>query len=86
MSHAKRIEYQLEDRASIEDLGRTERIVPRPAPIGAAVVGYGYWGPNLARNLEERGEFSLEFLCDRDHDAACEVLCTASRRCAPRPI
>ena len=57
---------QLEDRASIDELGRTERIVPRPAPIGAAVVGHGYWGPNLARNLEERGEFSLEFLCDRD--------------------
>jgi predicted dehydrogenase len=57
---------QLEDTASIEDLGRTERIVPRPAPIGAAVVGHGYWGPNLARNLEERGEFSLQFLCDRD--------------------
>ncbi len=42
------------------------RIVPRPAPIGAAVVGCGYWGPNLARNLEERPEFDLEFLCDRD--------------------
>jgi predicted dehydrogenase len=57
---------QLEDTASIEGLGRTERIVPRPSPIGAAVIGYGYWGPNLARNLDERPEFNFEFLCDQD--------------------
>jgi predicted dehydrogenase len=43
-----------------------DRIIPRPAPIGAAVVGYGYWGPNLARNLQERSEFNFEYLCDRD--------------------
>jgi predicted dehydrogenase len=45
---------------------RRGRIVPRPAPIGAAVVGCGYWGPNLARNLDERPEFHLHALCDRD--------------------
>ena len=45
---------------------RTERIVPRLAPIGAAVVGCGYWGPNLARNLAEASEFRLHALCDRD--------------------
>jgi predicted dehydrogenase len=48
------------------DVQRVGRITPRHAPIGTAVIGYGYWGPNLARNLEERQEFSLEFLCDRD--------------------
>ncbi len=42
------------------------RIVPRSAPIGAAVVGCGYWGPNLARNLAEAPEFRLHALCDRD--------------------
>jgi predicted dehydrogenase len=35
-------------------------------PIGAAVIGYGYWGPNLARNIFERPEFDLKLLCDRD--------------------
>jgi predicted dehydrogenase len=45
---------------------RRNRIVPREAPIGAAVVGCGYWGPNLARNLAERSEFQLQALCDRD--------------------
>jgi predicted dehydrogenase len=42
---------------------------PRSAavePIGAAVIGYGYWGPNLARNIFERPEFDLRMLCDRD--------------------
>ncbi len=42
------------------------RVVPRAAPIGAAVVGAGYWGPNLARNLAEASEFRLQALCDRD--------------------
>ncbi len=42
------------------------RIVPQPAPIGAAVVGCGYWGPNLARNLSEVPEFRLHALCDHD--------------------
>jgi predicted dehydrogenase len=60
------VSTQAGEAPSIENLGRTERIVPRPAPIGAAVVGHGYWGPNLARNLEERPEFSLQFLCDKD--------------------
>jgi predicted dehydrogenase len=35
-------------------------------PIAAALVGCGYWGPNLARNLAEVSDFELEVLCDRD--------------------
>jgi predicted dehydrogenase len=42
------------------------RIVPRPSPVGIAVVGCGYWGPNLARNLSEIPEFQLHALCDRE--------------------
>jgi len=30
------------------------------------VVGCGYWGPNLARNLAEVPDFDLRGLCDRD--------------------
>jgi predicted dehydrogenase len=44
----------------------TQRAMPRPAPIGAALVGCGYWGPNLARNLSEVPEFRLHAVCDRD--------------------
>jgi predicted dehydrogenase len=35
-------------------------------PLKVAVVGYGYWGPNLVRNVLERPELSLEALCERD--------------------
>jgi predicted dehydrogenase len=37
-----------------------------PSPIRTGVVGYGYWGPNIVRNLLERPEFELAALCDRD--------------------
>src|ERR1700704_6332039 len=44
-----------------------QRIVKRAAPpLRTAVVGYGYWGPNLARNVAECPELTLEALCDRD--------------------
>ncbi len=42
------------------------RIVRQPTPIGVAVVGCGYWGPNLARNLSEEPAFRLHALCDQD--------------------
>ncbi len=40
-------------------------IDPLP-PLRVAVVGYGYWGPNLARNISERPELELAALCERD--------------------
>ncbi|HEY1358485.1 MAG TPA: Gfo/Idh/MocA family oxidoreductase [Thermoleophilaceae bacterium] len=43
-----------------------------PAPIGAAVVGYGYWGPNVVRTVAERPEFRLLGLCDRDRSRVDE--------------
>src|SRR6201991_1022599 len=36
------------------------------APIGTVVVGYGCWGPNIVRNVNERPEFELIALCERD--------------------
>jgi predicted dehydrogenase len=33
-------------------------------PVRVAVVGLGYWGPNLARNLQECAEAELIALCD----------------------
>ena len=35
-------------------------------PLGVAVVGYGYWGPNLARNVAESPDMHLQALCERD--------------------
>ena len=44
------------------------------APIGVAVVGAGYWGPNLVRNFQSSAAFRLRFLCDLDLDRARRVL------------
>jgi predicted dehydrogenase len=41
-----------------------------PSPLRVAVVGYGYWGPNLVRNVLERPELELAALCERDADRA----------------
>jgi predicted dehydrogenase len=32
--------------------------------INVAIVGYGYWGPNLVRNFQETGEVSVVSCCD----------------------
>jgi len=34
------------------------------------VVGYGYWGPNIVRNVVERPEFRLMGLCELDENRA----------------
>jgi predicted dehydrogenase len=34
--------------------------------LNAIVVGYGYWGPNLARNINQDNRFKLRFICDLD--------------------
>jgi predicted dehydrogenase len=44
---------------------RIDRPIPE-APLRTVVVGYGYWGPNLVRNVIERPEFDLVALCERD--------------------
>ena len=43
-------------------------------PIGIAVIGAGYWGPNLVRNLQASPEFRLRWLCDLDEERARRVL------------
>jgi predicted dehydrogenase len=35
-------------------------------PVRVAVIGYGYWGPNLVRNVMDRPELELAALCERD--------------------
>ncbi|MEV6811701.1 Gfo/Idh/MocA family oxidoreductase [Micromonospora sp. NPDC051296] len=43
-------------------------------PIGVAVVGAGYWGPNLVRNFQASTDFRLRWLCDLDVGRAERVL------------
>jgi predicted dehydrogenase len=51
-------------------------VTPPPAggPIGLAVIGAGYWGPNLVRNFSASPSFRLHWLCDLDVARARTVL------------
>ena len=40
------------------------RVQDRPVRVG--VVGLGYWGPNIARNLAAIDGCELRWLCDGD--------------------
>lgn len=40
--------------------------IPPVSPVGVAVVGAGYWGPNLIRNLTTLPECKLAAVCDLD--------------------
>jgi predicted dehydrogenase len=44
------------------------------SPIGIAVVGAGYWGPNLVRTARATPGLRLEWLCDLDFERATTVL------------
>jgi predicted dehydrogenase len=44
--------------------------------LNIGLAGLGYWGPNLARNLDDLPGLELSWICDRDEDAL--------RRVAPR--
>ena len=51
-------------------------------PIGITVVGFGYWGPNIVRNIVERPEFRLMGVCESDAARAAEF----SRRYPGCPV
>jgi predicted dehydrogenase len=51
-------------------IARTTGRFTKQRPLGTAVVGFGYWGPNLARNVSERPELELRALCDPSDAAA----------------
>jgi predicted dehydrogenase len=48
---------------------------PRAAPrrVGVAVVGLGYWGPNLVRNLHEIPDADLIAVCDLREEALSAI-------------
>jgi predicted dehydrogenase len=49
----------------------TESTPPR---LGVAVIGAGYWGPNLIRNAQATPSMRVEYLCDLDESRARRVL------------
>ena len=52
------------------------------AAITTAVVGYGYWGPNIVRNVMERTELDFWGLCELSAIAR-QVLRALSREPGP---
>jgi predicted dehydrogenase len=42
-------------------------------PVRIAVVGLGYWGPNLVRNLQELPQATLSTVCDVRADALARI-------------
>ena len=42
--------------------------------IGIAVVGAGYWGPNLVRNAQASSDMLLHWVCDLDEERARRVV------------
>lgn len=46
---------------------------PSTPKLKIAVVGAGYWGPNLARNLQASPDWDLVAICDRDLERAVKL-------------
>src|SRR5437660_9207353 len=42
--------------------------------VGVAVVGAGYWGPNLVRNFQSNSAAELRWVCDIDEERATKVV------------
>jgi predicted dehydrogenase len=46
---------------------------PGREPLAVAVIGAGYWGPNLIRNFLSHDDTDLRWVCDLDEDRAARV-------------
>lgn len=56
----------------MESQGRTSELGSEP--LRAAVIGAGYWGPNLVRNFRGSSHWDLVAVCDLDQDRARKVI------------
>ena len=54
--------------ATIHTNGSKRSIDRTGEPIGLAVVGLGYWGPNLLRVLSDQPGAEVRWICDLDRD------------------
>ena len=48
-------------------------VAARRIPSGRAVVGLGYWGPNLVRNLHEHPDAEVVAVCDFREEALDKI-------------
>lgn len=54
-------------------MGNGASVVEKTARLSIAVIGAGYWGPNLARNFRTGPAWHLAAICDLDIDRARRV-------------
>jgi len=57
--------------------------------IRVGVIGYGYWGPNVVRNLHDLDNASVEIVCDKSSAALARVRKTypgISTTCDPNEV
>src|SRR4051812_48517077 len=53
---------------------RARTTPPATGPVGMAVIGAGYWGPNIVRNAMAFRGTELKWVCDRDVGRARQVV------------
>ena len=59
---------QLEQRPAVEPTGAA-----KPGQLRVGVVGYGYWGPNVVRNLHALDTCQVVSLCDKNPNALAKA-------------
>lgn len=79
MSKSEAIEGADRRRRNLQSGGAVNEVQhagsPRgDAPLGVAVIGAGYWGPNLVRNFRGSANWDLVGVCDLDPDRARKVI------------
>ncbi len=70
------------EQTTLAVANKADKEFTRARPINIVVVGFGYWGPNLVRNITERPEFELGGICELDFKRSAEF----SRRYPGVPV
>ena len=47
--------------------------MPADPPLRVALIGYGYWGPNLLRNYMELSDAWVSWVCDPRPEALAKA-------------
>ena len=42
--------------------------------MNIGLIGLGYWGPNLLRNLIQNKSFNVKYICDQNRDILKKII------------
>src|SRR3954447_23366174 len=59
---------------SCPHMGSDRKSGEKHMSLGIAVIGVGYWGPNLVRNFRNSEDWDLVAVCDFDEKRARKVI------------